>query len=52
MHHNVLGPSLSALGVGLGLIADGLQAGDALLHRRVVQVSDPGLDGIIERFES
>ena len=45
-HHRV-----GALGVGLGLIADRLQAGDALLQRRVVQIGDAGLDGVIEPLE-
>ena len=43
---------LCALGVGLGLIADRLQASDALLQRRVVQVGDTGLDGVIEPLET
>ena len=42
---------LGAVGVGLGLIADRLQAGDALLQRRVVQVGDADLDGVIEPLE-
>ncbi len=42
---------LGAVGVGLGLIANGLQAGDALLQGRVVQVRDAGLDGVIEPLE-
>jgi hypothetical protein len=36
---------LGAVGVSLGLIADGLEAGDALLQGRVIQVSDAGLEG-------
>ena len=42
---------LGALGVGLGLIADGLQAGDAVLQRRVVQIGDAVLDGVVEPLE-
>jgi hypothetical protein len=39
---------LGALGIGLRLIADGLQAVDAVLERRVVQVGDACLDGVVE----
>ncbi len=42
---------LGAVGVGLGLIADCLQAGNALLQGRVVQVGDAGLDGVIEPLQ-
>ena len=42
---------LGAIGVGPGLVAEGLQAGDALPQRRVVQVGDAGLDGVIEPLE-
>ena len=43
-----LGHRLGAVSVGAGLIADALQAGDALLQRRVAQVSYAGLDRVIE----
>jgi hypothetical protein len=39
---------LGALGIGLRLIADGLQAVDTVLKRRIVQVGDARLDGVIE----
>ena len=39
---------LGALGVGLGLISNRRQAADALLQRRVAQVSYAGLDRVIE----
>jgi hypothetical protein len=42
---------LGAGGIGLGLIADRFQAGDALLQGRVVQIRDPGLDGVIEPLQ-
>ena len=35
-------------GVGLRLVADRLEARDALLERRVVEIGDAGLDGVIE----
>nr|WP_245427392.1 hypothetical protein [Roseiarcus fermentans] len=38
-------------GVGLRLVADRLQARNALLQRRVVQIGDAGLDGVIEPLE-
>ena len=40
-----------AVGVGLGLIADGLEAGDAVLEGRVVQVGDAVFDGVVEALE-
>ena len=43
---------LGALGVGLRLIADGLEAVDAVLERRVVQVGDARLDGVVEALEA
>ena len=49
---DVLQHGRGALGVGLRLIADRLQAGDALLQRRVVQVGDAGLDGVVEPLEA
>jgi hypothetical protein len=39
---------LGARGVGLGLIADRLQPGDALLQAGVAQIGDTGFDGVIE----
>ncbi|WP_029312248.1 MULTISPECIES: hypothetical protein [Acidiphilium] len=48
----VLKHGLGALGIGLRLIADGLQAVDAVLERRVVQVGDARLDGVVEAFEA
>jgi hypothetical protein len=42
---------LGAVGIGLGLIADRLQTGDALLQGRIVQIGDAGLDGVIQAFE-
>ena len=47
----VLKHGLGALGVDLGLIADGLEAVDAVLERRVVQVGDAHLDGVVEALE-
>ncbi len=38
---------LGALGIGLCLIADSLEAVDAVLERRVVQVGDARLDGVV-----
>ncbi len=38
---------LGTLGVYLGLIADCLQASDALLQRRIVQVGDAGFGGFV-----
>ncbi|MBB6254857.1 hypothetical protein [Nitrospirillum iridis] len=43
---------LGALGIGLRLIADDLQAVDAVLKRRVVQVGDARLDGVVEALET
>ena len=40
-----LGHRLGAVGVGLGLVAGGFQAGDALLQGRVVQVGNTAFDG-------
>ena len=49
-------PALSSsghrpLGVGLRLVAGRFEAGDALLQRRVVQIGDAALDGVIEPLE-
>ena len=43
---------LGALGIGLRLIADGLEAVDTVLERRVVQVGDTRLDGVVEALEA
>ncbi len=48
----VLKHGLGAFGVGLRLVADGLQAVDAVLERRVFQVGDTGLDGVVEALET
>jgi hypothetical protein len=48
----VLKHGLGALGIGLRLIADGLEAVDAVLERRVVQVGDARLDGVVEALEA
>ncbi|MDD2876268.1 MAG: hypothetical protein PHT60_03460 [Acidiphilium sp.] len=48
----VLKHGLGALGIGLRLIADGLEAVDAVLERRVVQVGDTRLDGVVEALEA
>ena len=42
---------LGTFGVGLRLIADGLEASYAILERRVVQIGDAGLDGVIKPLE-
>ena len=42
---------LGAVGVGMGLIADALQASDTVLQRRVVQINDTVFDGVIEPLE-
>ncbi|MFN8682168.1 hypothetical protein ACDP63_13640 [Paracoccus sp. P2] len=43
---------LRPVGVSPRLIADDLETGDTLLERRVVQISDADLDGIIEALEA
>jgi hypothetical protein len=43
---------LGALGIGLGLITDGLEAVDAILERRIVQVGNTRLDGVIKALEA
>jgi hypothetical protein len=48
----VLKHGLGALGIGLRLIADGLEAVDTVLERRVVQVGDARLDGVVEALET
>jgi hypothetical protein len=42
---------LGAFGIGLGLIPNGLEAANAFLQRRVFQISDARLDGVIEPLE-
>ena len=46
-----LGGLAGARGVGLGLVAGGLQLGHPFLQRRVVQVRHAALDGVIETPE-
>ncbi|TWG99364.1 hypothetical protein L598_001500000870 [Mesorhizobium sp. J18] len=48
----VLEHGLRPLGIGPGLIADGLKALDAVFQRRVVQIGDACLDGVIEPLEA
>jgi hypothetical protein len=48
----VLKHGLGALGISLRLIADGLEAVDTVLKRRVVQVGDAHLDGVVEALET
>jgi hypothetical protein len=48
----VLKHGLGALGSRLRLIADGLEAVDTVLERRVVQVGDACLDGVVEALEA
>ncbi|WP_338049017.1 hypothetical protein [Rhodoligotrophos defluvii] len=43
---------LGAVGIGPGLIADHLEAGDALRKRRVVQIGNAGLYGVVEALEA
>ncbi|WP_246722668.1 hypothetical protein [Aureimonas sp. OT7] len=43
---------LRTVGIGLRLIADHLETGDALLKRRVVQIGDARLDGVVEPLEA
>jgi len=43
---------LGALGIGLRLIPDGLQAVDAVFERWVVQIGDARLDGVVEALEA
>lgn len=47
----VLKHGLGALGIGLRLIADGLQAVDAVLKRRVADIGHSGFDGVVEALE-
>jgi hypothetical protein len=43
--------TLSALSVGVGLIPDGLQLGNAVLQHRVGKIGDAVLDGVVEPLE-
>ncbi|WP_245439454.1 hypothetical protein [Aminobacter sp. MSH1] len=43
---------LRPIGVGPRLIAENLQASDPLLQRRVVQIGNARLDGVIEPLET
>ncbi len=47
----VLGHRLGAIGIGLGLVADGFQAGDALFQGRVIKVGNAAFDGVVEALE-
>jgi hypothetical protein len=48
----VLEHGLGALGVGLRLVADSLEAVDPVLERRVVDVGDARLDGVVEALQA
>ncbi|MFE3838340.1 hypothetical protein [Pseudogemmobacter sonorensis] len=48
----VLEHRLRPVCIGLGLIADGLEAVDAVFQRRVVQIGNTCLDGVIEPLEA
>jgi hypothetical protein len=48
----VLEHGLRAVCIGLGLIADGLEPVDAVFQRRVVQIGNTRLDGVIEALEA
>ncbi|MDD2869561.1 hypothetical protein [Neomegalonema sp.] len=48
----VLKHGLCALGIGLGLIPDGLEAVDAVFQRRVVQIGHASFDGVIKPLEA
>ena len=39
------------VGLGLGLVADGFQAGDVLLQGRVIKVGDTAFDGVVKALE-
>ena len=43
---------LAAFGISFGLVPNGFEAGDTLLQRRVVQIGDARLDGVIEPLEA
>ncbi|MET4898019.1 hypothetical protein RN629_12810 [Sphingomonadaceae bacterium jetA1] len=42
---------LGALGIGFGLVPDGLEAVDAVFQGRVVNVGHARLDGVVEALE-
>jgi hypothetical protein len=44
--------SLCPIGIGLGLIADDLEAVDAPLARRIVQIGHACLDGVVKALEA
>ncbi|MDO5631445.1 MAG: hypothetical protein Q4G22_06365 [Paracoccus sp. (in: a-proteobacteria)] len=48
----VLEHGLRPLCIGLGLITDGLEAVDTIFQRRVVQIGNTCLDGVIKPFEA
>ncbi|MGQ3671105.1 hypothetical protein ACT6QG_01760 [Xanthobacter sp. TB0136] len=48
----VLEHGLRTLGISFGLIADGLEAVDTIFQRRVVQIGNTCLDGVIKPFEA
>ena len=48
----VLKHGLCALCIGLGLIADGFETVDAVFQRRIVQIGNTCLDGVIEPLEA
>ncbi|MGE4340217.1 MAG: hypothetical protein AB7E55_30330 [Pigmentiphaga sp.] len=48
----VLEHGLRPVGVGLGLIADGLEAVDTIFQSRVVQIGNTCFDGVIEPLEA
>jgi hypothetical protein len=49
---DVLEHGLRPVGIGLCLITDGLGAVDAVFQRRVVQIGNARLDGVIEPLEA
>ncbi|MEI9994568.1 MAG: hypothetical protein WDM91_08240 [Rhizomicrobium sp.] len=44
--------NLGAFRVVPGLIPHGFETGNSVLERRVVQIGNPGFDGVIEAFEA
>ncbi|WP_219993569.1 hypothetical protein [Asticcacaulis tiandongensis] len=48
----VLEHGLRPLCIGLGMIADGLEAVDTIFQRRVVQIGHARLDSVIEPLET
>ena len=43
---------LGAVSVDLGLIPHGFESGNSVLERPVVQISNPGFDGVVEALEA